>query len=142
DAVLVHVAAVEVHVALEPEAPDEVVHAVEAPQHGALAAARGADEAGDLAALDGHAAVPHRQELAVVDLVELAVDDHVASHGAVRRLRPFQHHAQRGLSFPAQPRRWPTRRLTTLMTRTMRTRTSEAAQASSSWLSNGMPEKL
>ena len=66
----VDVLAEELHVALEAEARDQVVHAVEAAQHRALAAARGADEAGDLALLDRHVAVAHGQELAVVDLVD------------------------------------------------------------------------
>ena len=60
--------------ALEAEAIDQVVHPVEAAQHGALAAARRADEAGDLALLDRHMAVAHGQEVAVEDLVDLAVD--------------------------------------------------------------------
>jgi hypothetical protein len=34
-------------------------------------------KAGDLALLDRHVAVPHGEELAVVDLLELAIDDDV-----------------------------------------------------------------
>src|SRR5262249_37973813 len=75
DVARIHVLPVEVHVPLEAKPVDEVVHAVKASQHRALAAARGSDEAGDLALLDGHVAVPHGEELAVEDLLELTIDD-------------------------------------------------------------------
>src|SRR5215470_1106799 len=68
----VHVLTMEVHVPLEAEAPDEVVHAVEAAQHRALATSRGPDEAGDLALFDRHVAVAHREKRAVVHLLQLA----------------------------------------------------------------------
>src|SRR5262249_38028198 len=75
DVTRIDILPVEVYVPLEAEAVDEVVHAVEASQDRALAAARGSDEASDLALLDGHVAVAHGQELAVEDLLEVAVDD-------------------------------------------------------------------
>jgi hypothetical protein len=71
----VHVLALELNVTLEAEAADQVVHPVERPEHRALPAAGGTDEAGDLAPMDLHVAVPDRQERTVVDLFELAVDD-------------------------------------------------------------------
>ncbi len=55
-----------VHRPVDPGAVDEVVHAVEAAQHRGLAAARRADERGDLAPLDGEADVAHGAERAVV----------------------------------------------------------------------------
>ena len=76
DALAVDILAEEVHMALETEALDQVVHAVEAAQHGALAATGRADEAGDLVLLDRHMAVAHGQEVAVENLVQLAVHDH------------------------------------------------------------------
>src|SRR5205823_2411211 len=48
DAAAVDVLALELDVTLEAKPADEVVHAVQAAEHGALAAARGPDEAGDL----------------------------------------------------------------------------------------------
>src|SRR5262249_59811740 len=77
----IHVLTVEVDMALEAKSMDEIVHAVEAPQHRALAAARGPDEAGDLALLDGHVAVPHGEELAVEHLLEVTVNDDVFHPG-------------------------------------------------------------
>ena len=143
----VDVLAVELHVALEAEHRDQVVHPVEAAQHRALAAARGADEAGDLALLDRHVAVAHGEEVAVEDLVDVAVDDDVA---AAARSLPFARRWLRGdrttcaLVIERAPSTLgrPISRLRMLNTSTISTSTSEAAQASSIWFSNGMPEKL
>ena len=48
--------------ALDPRRLDEVVHPVEAPQHGRLAAAGGSDEGGDLVLADGEVDVAHGAE--------------------------------------------------------------------------------
>src|SRR6185436_19515643 len=72
----VDVLALEVDVSLKAKAPDEVVHAVQAAQHGALAAAGRPDEPRDHASLYHDVAVAHGEE-APVDLIQLAVDhDH------------------------------------------------------------------
>src|SRR5215468_10818644 len=142
DVTRIHVLAMEVHVALEAEAVDEVVHAVEAPQHRALAAARGADEARDLAFLDGHVAIPHGEELAVEHLLEVAVDDDVFRPGHTPVGRGDRGHRGSSHGRRGHTRRRPMSRLSTLMRNTSITSTSEAAHASSIWFSNGMPEKL
>src|SRR5271157_3719638 len=74
DAFCVDVLAVKIHLPLEPEAPDEIVHAVEAAEHSALAAAGRSDETRDLALLDRNVAIPDRKKLAVEDFVRLAVN--------------------------------------------------------------------
>jgi hypothetical protein len=56
----------------------EVVHAVQAPQRRALAAARRADEGRDFPFLDGNVAVAHRAKLAIVYIVDVAIDDSAA----------------------------------------------------------------
>ena len=53
--------------AFDPCAGDGVVHAVEAPQHRALATTRWTDEGGDLVGPDLQVDLAHRLELAVVD---------------------------------------------------------------------------
>ncbi len=70
--------------AFEAEALHQVVHAVEATQHGALAAAGRPDETGDLVLADRHMAVANGHEIAVEDLVQLAVHDDggFADHGS------------------------------------------------------------
>ena len=83
DAGMVDVLAVEVDVPLEAEAADQVVHAVQAAEHGALAAARRADEGRDAVLLDRNAGVADGLEGAVVQLPEIDVDDHV---GRLRRV--------------------------------------------------------
>ncbi|MNI88238.1 hypothetical protein D3C73_1455160 [compost metagenome] len=62
--------------AFETEASHQVVHAVEAAQHGTFAAARRTDETGDLVLFNRHMAVTHGHEVTVENLVELAVHDH------------------------------------------------------------------
>src|SRR5262249_33369435 len=68
----------EVDAALEPETANEIVHAIEGPEHGALAAPRRSDEAGDLALGDPHVAVADGEEAPVVNLAEVAIDHDVA----------------------------------------------------------------
>src|SRR5262249_6335514 len=130
DVAVINVLPVEVHMAFEPEAANEGGHPVEAAQHRALAATRRADETSDLALLDRHVAVAHGQELAVIDLLELAVDDHVpvALRGVSVAGRRFLDH--RRSSCHAHARRRPRSRLAMLMNNTIITRTSEAAPAS------------
>ncbi|MNR06234.1 hypothetical protein D3C85_1222980 [compost metagenome] len=66
----------EMHMALETKAFYQIIHPVEAAQHRALAAARRTDEPGDLVFFDRHMAVTHGHEVAVENLVQLAVHDH------------------------------------------------------------------
>ncbi len=61
--------------ALDPGDLDEVVHPVEAAQHGGLAAPRRADEGGDLLLADLQRHVAHCPELAVED-AEVADIEH------------------------------------------------------------------
>src|SRR5262249_7611809 len=119
-------------------------HAVQAPEHRGLAASGRPDEARDLSPLDGHVAVAHGEELAVVHLFQLAVEDDVRR---CRRAVPVRGHCVVGHRCTSyrrwtQARRCPRSRLATLMTSTIITRTSDAAHASSIWFSKGMPEKL
>src|SRR3990172_3212182 len=65
---LVDVPALEQHLASGPEAGDHVVHAVEAPQQRALAAAGGADDRGYLSGGNGEGDRSQGLEVAVVDL--------------------------------------------------------------------------
>src|SRR5271166_352844 len=83
DILRVDVLAEEMDVALETEAIDQVVHAVEAAQHRALAAAGRSDEAGDLALVNRHVAVAHGEKRAIQDFLDLAVNGElgVALHG-------------------------------------------------------------
>jgi len=74
DAFCVNVLAVKIHLPLEPESLDEIIHAIEAAQNGALAAAGGSDETRNLALLDRNVAIPDRKKLAMEDLVRAAVD--------------------------------------------------------------------
>src|SRR5215470_9723596 len=74
DVLGVDVLAKKVDIALETETLDEVIHAVEAAQYGALAAARRPDEARDLAFLDWDIAVAHREEGPIDDFLDVAVD--------------------------------------------------------------------
>ncbi len=67
--------------ALDAGAGDEVVHAVEGAQEGGLAAARGADERGDLVLGDGEVHVLDGVEAAVEDVDVVDVED---GGGAVR----------------------------------------------------------
>ena len=74
DAGVIDVLTEEVDVTLEPEARHHVVHPIEAAQYGALAASGGADKAGDRSFRDRDAAVAHREEVAIVDFADVAVD--------------------------------------------------------------------
>ena len=69
--------------ALDPGRLDEVVHAVEAAQHGGLAAARRADERGDLVLADVEVDVAHGPEVAVVDAEVVDVEDDRVALGVV-----------------------------------------------------------
>ncbi|MCY1179111.1 hypothetical protein D9M73_194920 [compost metagenome] len=140
DALAVDILPKKVHMAFETEALHQVIHTVQATQHGTLAAARRADETGDLVFPDRHMAVTHGHEVTVENLVELAVHDDggFADHGSGSLRSGY---VQVGCSL-SQYLGLPKTRLKMLMTSTIITSTSEAAQASSSWLSNGMPEKL
>src|SRR6185436_12954942 len=96
---------------LEAEAPDEIVHAVERPQHRALSAAGRPDEAGDLALLHLDLAVSHGEKVAVEDLVELAVDHHgsafrlaVEARSASAELGSFFHRRSHRVSPPSLTR--------------------------------------
>ncbi len=146
DVPTVHVLAVEVDLSLEAESPDQIVHPVEGAQDRALAAPGGPDEAGDLPFLDLLRGCPGRRGSCRSRPGRACSRSRHRSTSA----RPSPAVARElvwavGVIDPlpsAYARRWPTRRLTTLTIRTIRTRTSEAAHASSIWFSNGMPEKL
>src|SRR3569623_647486 len=71
--------------ALDPRARDQVVHPIQAAQHGGLAAARGPDERRDLVLADGQGHAAHRLVGAVEDV---EVCDHVDSGGGHQG---FQH---------------------------------------------------
>jgi hypothetical protein len=60
----------------------QVVHAVEAAQEGALAAARRADQRGDLVLVDGHVDALERLEVAVIEVEVLGLG---LQHGRVLR---------------------------------------------------------
>ena len=77
DFIVVNVHAVEVDPALETKPADEVIHAVDTFKHRAFTTARRSDEAGDLVFADGHMAVANRQEIAIIDLLCKAVEDHI-----------------------------------------------------------------
>jgi hypothetical protein len=64
---VVEILAIKNHATLEAAAFDQVVHAIERPQHGALAAAGGADEGCDLAAGNLHIHTTHGFIAAVAD---------------------------------------------------------------------------
>src|SRR5262249_32356682 len=74
----------EMHVAFEPEALDQIVHAVEASQHRALAAARRTDKSGDLALVDRHPCIADREERSIIDFAHIAVDREVPAFRAGR----------------------------------------------------------
>src|SRR5262245_2365434 len=69
--------AAEMHMPFETKATYQVVHAIETPQGGTLAAARRTNKGRDLALLNGDMAVAHGEKFAVVQVVNLAVDNHL-----------------------------------------------------------------
>jgi hypothetical protein len=81
DVLAVDVLAEEIDVAFQLEPLDQVVHAVETAQNGALAAAGRTDEAGDLALLDRHVAVADGKEVSIQDLLHLTVDGEFGAIG-------------------------------------------------------------
>src|SRR5215471_20575903 len=91
----VNVLAAEVHMPFETKATYQVVHAIETPQGGTLAAARRTNKGRDLALLNGNMAITHGEKLAVVQVVNLAVDNKYppAKPEVLRLLAP-----QRGLT--------------------------------------------
>jgi len=80
----VDVAAAVMHMALESKPTHQVVHAIEAAQHGALPAPRLTDEGRDRVLPDWDRRVAHRSESAVVEIPDVAVEDDVlGSHHLV-----------------------------------------------------------
>src|SRR5262249_24548862 len=75
DGLVVDVPAAEADLALEAKAANQIVHAIDAAQHGALTAAGRADEGCDGVLLDAQVSVAHRFEVAVVQRVQLDIDD-------------------------------------------------------------------
>ena len=71
--------------ALHPGRGDEVVHAVEATQHGGLAAAGRADERGDLVLVHVEVHLPHGAEAPVVDAEVVDVEHHLAGGRSAER---------------------------------------------------------
>ena len=80
------------HLALETKDRDQVVHAVEAAQHGAFAAARRTDKAGDLVLLDRYRAGTHGEKVAVKDLIDLTIHHDVVAGGCVCWRRTSRRH--------------------------------------------------
>src|SRR5262249_6207656 len=78
DARSVDVATAIVNVPVEPEAAHQVVHAVDAAQDRALAAAGRADERGDTVARNAQLRIADGEEVAVVDGTEVDVKDRLA----------------------------------------------------------------
>ena len=81
DGLRVDVLAVVEHLTLDAGAGDEVVHPVEAAQHGGLAAAGGTDHRGDLVATVGQVDVVHGVEVAVEDVEVARLHDRVDRRG-------------------------------------------------------------
>jgi hypothetical protein len=77
DVAVVEVDAVVAHRALDPSRLHQVVHPVEAPQHGGLAAAGRPDERRHLVATDVERHVAHGTEVAVVDAEVVDVEHHL-----------------------------------------------------------------
>src|SRR5262249_48644152 len=73
----VNVLAAEMYMPFETKATHQVIHAIETPQGGTLATARRANKGRDLALLNGNMAVADGEEFAVVQVVNLAVDNHL-----------------------------------------------------------------
>src|SRR5262249_40149305 len=73
----VNVLAAEMHMPFETKATHQVVHAIETPQGSTLTTARRTNKGRDLALLNGDMAVAHGEKFAVVQVVNLAVDDHL-----------------------------------------------------------------
>jgi hypothetical protein len=72
---VIDVLAVQRYLAVEAKAADEIIHAVQAPQHRALPAPRGADESGDRPGSDRQVRVAHGRRAPVVELPDVTVDD-------------------------------------------------------------------
>src|SRR5262245_11203262 len=75
DGLAVDVAAAEADLAVEAKAADEIVHAIDAAQDRALAAAGRPDEGGHGILLDDELGIAHGLEIAVVERAQLNVDD-------------------------------------------------------------------
>src|SRR5262249_51961510 len=73
----VNVLAAEMHMPFEPKAPHQVIHAIETAQGGTLATARRANKGRDLALFNRNMAVADGEKFAVVQVVNLAVDQHL-----------------------------------------------------------------
>src|SRR5262249_3675306 len=80
---VVNILAAETDVPLEAEPAHEVVHPVETPQGSALAAARGTDERRDVTFLNRDVTVAHSAELAVIQILDLTIDDDLARASAI-----------------------------------------------------------
>src|SRR5262249_37566458 len=72
---IINVTATETNLTLEAETADEVVHAIDAAQHRAFAAAGGTDKGCDSIALDREMCVAHGLEITVMERVQLDIDD-------------------------------------------------------------------
>ena len=83
DAGVVEIDAVVHDLAVDPSRLDEVVHPVEAAQHGGLATAGRADERGDLVLVDLEVDVPDGLEVAVEDVEVLHVEHDLGRGGGV-----------------------------------------------------------
>jgi hypothetical protein len=68
-------------VSFKAERPDQVVHAVDASENRAFAAARRADKTGDVIFFDIDIAVPDREEIPVIQFLDFALDGHLALVG-------------------------------------------------------------
>src|SRR5438132_826819 len=69
------------HLAVDSRARDEVVHAVEAPQHRRLATARRPDQRGDCVPMDAKRHVPDRHRAAVANAEVTDVENGLARDG-------------------------------------------------------------
>src|SRR5262249_12762276 len=129
--------------ALDAEAADQVVHAVDAAQHRALAAAGRPDERRHRVPRDRQVRVAHRLEFAVVQRPQADVHHgvvavaQVAGGGRAVRDLLVVHHS--GTYFLAE--RAGHSCAATWASSTRNTRTSEAAHAISIWFRNGELEK-
>src|SRR5919106_3783174 len=83
DPVAVQVLAVVLDLALDPRPRDQVVHPVQAPDQGALAAAGGTDEGGDLVLVDVEVDAAEGQEAAVVHVHVVEPEHDLGRGGAV-----------------------------------------------------------
>src|SRR5262245_26684747 len=65
------------NVPFEAKAPHKIIHPIEAAQHRAFATTGGTDERGDGVFLDRNLRITYRFEGAVVELLNIAIDDHL-----------------------------------------------------------------